>query len=131
MLQEFFKSASGRSVRGKMIREGQRQIVKLSGVLSAEVDLSPLKQLRGEIDFNLREFRRISSDSIQTAFSEVDQASTNLQRQFGRAGRLLRRWLPRGATAPSTRDALERGLHGGLGRQQDLDLDPGSRAEER
>ena len=34
-------------------------------MLSAEVDLSPLKQLRGEIDFNLREFRRISSDSIQ------------------------------------------------------------------
>ena len=66
VLQEFFKSASGRSFRWKMIREGQRQIVKLSGVLSAEVDLSPLKQLRGEIDFNLREFRRISSDSIQT-----------------------------------------------------------------
>ncbi|MBK6848091.1 MAG: ArsA family ATPase [Proteobacteria bacterium] len=37
----------------------------------------------------------------------------DLQHQFGRAGRLLRRWLPRGATAPSTRDALERGLHGG------------------
>ena len=64
-LQEFFKSASGRACRWKIIRDGQRQIVKLSGVLSAEVDLSPLKQLRGEIDFNLREFRRISSDSIQ------------------------------------------------------------------
>ena len=65
-LQEFFKSASGRTCRWKIIRDAQRQIIKLSGVLSAEVDLSPLKQLRGEIDFNLREFRRISSDSIQT-----------------------------------------------------------------
>ncbi len=65
-LQDFFKSASGRACRWKIIREGQRQIIKLSGVLSAEVDLSPLKQLKGEIDFNLREFRRISSDSIQT-----------------------------------------------------------------
>ena len=65
-LAEFFRSASGRAFRWKIIRDGQRQIVKLSGVLSAEVDLSPLKQLKGEIDFNLREFRRISSDSIQT-----------------------------------------------------------------
>lgn len=65
-LHDFFKSASGRACRWKIIREGQRQIIKLSGVLSAEVDLSPLKQLKGEIDFNLREFRRISSDSIQT-----------------------------------------------------------------
>lgn len=64
-LQEFFKSASGRTCRWKIIREGQRQIVKLSGVLSADVDLSPLKHLRGEIDFHLKEFRRISSDSIQ------------------------------------------------------------------
>jgi len=65
-LQEFFKSATGRTCRWRIVREGEKQIVKLSGVLSAEVDLSPLKKLKGEIDFNLREFRRISSDSIQT-----------------------------------------------------------------
>lgn len=65
-LAEFFASASGRTCRWVIIWQDGRQVVRLSGVLGAEVDLSPLKKLQGEVDFNLREFRRISSDSIQT-----------------------------------------------------------------
>lgn len=44
----------------------QGLLISLSGVLNATVDLTPLKQLRGELDFKLRDFRRISSDSIQS-----------------------------------------------------------------
>ena len=65
-LKEHFAAMSGRTFRWNIVREGQRLHIHLSGVLNAEVDLSALKQLSGELDFYLRDFRRISSDSIQT-----------------------------------------------------------------
>ena len=65
-LKEHFAAMSGRTFRWNIVREGQRLHIHLSGVLNAEVDLTALKQLRGELDFYLRDFRRISSDSIQT-----------------------------------------------------------------
>jgi hypothetical protein len=65
-LKEHFAAMSGRTFRWNIVREGQRLQIHLSGVLNAEVDLTALKQLRGELDFYLRDFRRISSDSIQT-----------------------------------------------------------------
>ena len=40
-------------------------MVALYGVLRGDSDLLPLTLLRGEIYFRLREFRRISSDSVQ------------------------------------------------------------------
>jgi CheY-like chemotaxis protein len=42
-----------------------RQMVSLFGVLRGDSDLLPLKLLRGDVYFRLREFRRISSDSVQ------------------------------------------------------------------
>lgn len=57
---------SGRPFRWFITREGERQIISLSGVLRADADLLPLRQLRGELDFRMKDFRRISSDSIQT-----------------------------------------------------------------
>ncbi len=66
-LREYFTALSGgRSFRWKIVRAEGKQIIYLSGLLNAEVDLAPLKQLRGELDFHMRDFRRISSDSIQT-----------------------------------------------------------------
>jgi hypothetical protein len=66
-LREYFTALSGgRSFRWKIMRSDAKQIIYLSGLLNAEVDLTPLKQLRGELDFHMRDFRRISSDSIQT-----------------------------------------------------------------
>lgn len=66
-LREYFARVSGgRSFRWKISRSDGRQIIHLSGVLNAEVDLTALKQLRGELDIYMRDFRRISSDSIQT-----------------------------------------------------------------
>ena len=62
----FIQLSGGRSFRWKMVRSGEKTLIYLSGLLNAEVDLSPLKQLRGEVHFHMREFRRISSDSIQT-----------------------------------------------------------------
>lgn len=56
---------AGRPFRWHIVREGERQVISLLGVLRADSDLTPLSQLRGELDFHLREFRRISSDSIQ------------------------------------------------------------------
>lgn len=65
-LREYFTALSGgRSFRWKIMRSDTKQIIYLSGLLNAEVDLTPLKQLRGELDFHMRDFRRISSDSIQ------------------------------------------------------------------
>lgn len=61
-------AAAGRGFHYR-IEPGERPdtlLISLSGVLNATVDLSPLKQLRGELDFKLRDFRRISSDSIQS-----------------------------------------------------------------
>lgn len=51
---------------GQPVPPAGRLVISLSGVLNAGVDLTPLKQLRGELDFKLRDFRRISSDSIQS-----------------------------------------------------------------
>jgi hypothetical protein len=66
-LRDYFTQLSGgRSFRWKMVRSGEKTLIYLSGLLNAEVDLAPLKQLRGEVHFHMREFRRISSDSIQT-----------------------------------------------------------------
>lgn len=66
-LREYFTQLSGgRSFRWKTVRSDDKTIIYLSGLLNAEVDLAPLKQLRGEVHFHMREFRRISSDSIQT-----------------------------------------------------------------
>jgi hypothetical protein len=65
-LKEHFIAMSGRTFRWNIVREGNRLHIHLSGVLNAEVDLTAFKQLTGELDFYLRDFRRISSDSIQT-----------------------------------------------------------------
>jgi hypothetical protein len=55
----------GRPFQWLVTHEGGRQVVSLFGVLRGDSDLLPLKLLRGEIYFKLREFRRISSDSVQ------------------------------------------------------------------
>ncbi len=67
ILHEYFTTLSGgRSFRWKLARSGTRQLIYLSGLLNADVDLTPLQDLRGELDFHMHDFRRISSDSIQT-----------------------------------------------------------------
>lgn len=55
----------GRPFRWRTVEEGGRTVVELSGVLRADADLSALAALRGELWLRLREFRRISSDSVQ------------------------------------------------------------------
>ncbi len=55
----------GRPFQWQVTHEGGRQVVALFGVLRGDSDLLPLKLLRGEVYFRLREFRRISSDSVQ------------------------------------------------------------------
>jgi CheY-like chemotaxis protein len=45
--------------------EGGRQVVTLLGVLGADTDLGPLTQLRGDVYFCMREFRRVNSESVQ------------------------------------------------------------------
>jgi CheY-like chemotaxis protein len=55
----------GRPFQWLVTHESGRQVVSLFGVLRGDSDLLPLKLLRGEIYFRLREFRRISSDSVQ------------------------------------------------------------------
>lgn len=64
----FAAAAAGRGFHYRIEPGEQDQglLISLSGVLNATVDLTPLKQLRGELDFKLRDFRRISSDSIQS-----------------------------------------------------------------
>jgi predicted RNA-binding Zn-ribbon protein involved in translation (DUF1610 family) len=42
-------------------------------VLRADSDLEPLRQLKGEVVFRLREFRRIGSDSVQRWIDLVRQ----------------------------------------------------------
>jgi CheY-like chemotaxis protein len=56
---------SGRPFHWQVADEAGRQVVALHGVLRADSDIEPLKSLRGEVWFRLREFRRISSDSVQ------------------------------------------------------------------
>jgi CheY-like chemotaxis protein len=55
----------GRPFQWLVTHEQGRQVVSLFGVLRGDSDLLPLKLLRGEVYFRLREFRRISSDSVQ------------------------------------------------------------------
>jgi CheY-like chemotaxis protein len=55
----------GRPFQWLVTHEGGRQVISLFGVLRGDSDLLPLKLLRGEVYFRLREFRRISSDSVQ------------------------------------------------------------------
>jgi CheY-like chemotaxis protein len=55
----------GRPFQWLVTHESGRQVVTLFGVLRGDSDLLPLKLLRGEVYFRLREFRRISSDSVQ------------------------------------------------------------------
>jgi CheY-like chemotaxis protein len=55
----------GRPFQWQVTHEGGRQVVSLFGVLRGDSDLLPLKLLRGDVYFRLREFRRISSDSVQ------------------------------------------------------------------
>jgi CheY-like chemotaxis protein len=56
---------SGRPFYWQVALEEGRQVVSLFGVLRIDSDLEPLRTLHGEITFRLREFRRISSDSVQ------------------------------------------------------------------
>lgn len=58
--------ASNRTFRWNIITEPDRLVIKLSGVLGADSDLTPLTRLRGQLDFYMSDFRRISSDSIQS-----------------------------------------------------------------
>ncbi len=65
-LHEYLRMlVSGRPFSWQVAFEGARQIVSLSGVLRADSDLEPLRALKGEVVFRLREFRRIGSDSVQ------------------------------------------------------------------
>ncbi|MCS6915796.1 MAG: PilZ domain-containing protein [Myxococcales bacterium] len=56
---------AGGSLRWHIVREGERLTIVLSGVLRPEVDLGPLRQLRGELDLRLRDVRLVSPDGIQ------------------------------------------------------------------
>lgn len=57
---------SGRPFSWNFSHEQGRQMVALTGVLRGDSDLEPLRaSLRGHVHFRLREFRRISSDSVQ------------------------------------------------------------------
>jgi CheY-like chemotaxis protein len=65
-LREYLKVLlGGRPFRWRVVEEDGRKVVELYGVLRADSDLSPLAQQAGELWFRMREFRRISSDSVQ------------------------------------------------------------------
>jgi len=65
-LQDYLRVlVSGRPFHWQVATEGKRHVVSLFGVLRADSDLEPLRTLRGEVVFRLREFRRVSSDSVQ------------------------------------------------------------------
>jgi CheY-like chemotaxis protein len=55
----------GRPFRWRSVEEDGRQVIELYGVLRADSDLTALEQQKGELWFRMREFRRISSDSVQ------------------------------------------------------------------
>jgi CheY-like chemotaxis protein len=55
----------GRPFRWRTVEERGRTIVELYGVLRADSDIAPLASLKGDVWLRLREFRRISSDSVQ------------------------------------------------------------------
>jgi CheY-like chemotaxis protein len=55
----------GRPFRWRAVEEGGRTVLELHGVLRADSDLSPLGKYKGDVWLRMREFRRISSDSVQ------------------------------------------------------------------
>jgi CheY-like chemotaxis protein len=55
----------GRPFRWRATDEENRRVIELIGVLRADSDLSALEKERGDLWFRMREFRRISSDSVQ------------------------------------------------------------------
>jgi CheY-like chemotaxis protein len=65
-LRDYLKVlVSGRPFHWQVNVEDGRQVVSMFGVLGADADLEPLRSLKGQPTFRLREFRRISSDSVQ------------------------------------------------------------------
>jgi len=56
---------SGRPFSWQVSFEGGKQIVSLSGVLRGDSDVEPLRSLKGDVVFRMREFRRVGSDSVQ------------------------------------------------------------------
>jgi CheY-like chemotaxis protein len=69
----------GRPFRWRTVEEDGRRVVELYGVLRADSDLTALEQQRGEQWFRLREFRRISSDSVQKWIEFVRALATEDQ----------------------------------------------------
>jgi hypothetical protein len=55
----------GKPFRWRTVQDGDRTIVELYGVLRGDSDLTALQRLSGEVWLRMREFRRISSDSVQ------------------------------------------------------------------
>lgn len=55
----------GKPFRWRTVEEGGRTIVELYGVLRADSDLTALARLGPDVWLRMREFRRISSDSVQ------------------------------------------------------------------
>jgi len=56
---------SGRPFQWQVADDHGRKTVTFSGVLRGDSDLDPLRMLYGDVSFRMREFRRISSDSVQ------------------------------------------------------------------
>jgi hypothetical protein len=56
---------SGRPFQWHVAEQDGKKVVSFFGVLRADSDLDPLRMLFGEVHFRMREFRRISSDSVQ------------------------------------------------------------------
>jgi hypothetical protein len=64
-LQEYLKAlVAGRPFSWQVAFEDGAQVVSLFGVLRPDSDVTPLMTLKGDVIFRLREFRRISSDSV-------------------------------------------------------------------
>ncbi len=81
-LRDYLKVlVSGRPFYWQVGDEEGRQVVSLFGVLRADSDLEPLRALGGEAYFRLREFRRISSDSVQR-WIEFVRSLSSVQKIF-------------------------------------------------
>ncbi|MDB4967733.1 MAG: hypothetical protein JWN44_3422 [Myxococcales bacterium] len=55
----------GKPFRWRTVEEPGRTVIELYGVLRADSDLTALQRLSGAVWLRMREFRRISSDSVQ------------------------------------------------------------------
>ena len=55
----------GRPFRWRTVEENGRTVVELYGVLRADSDIAALGNMKGDVWLRLREFRRVSSDSVQ------------------------------------------------------------------